>query len=96
MSRGLKSTDLGAWPEVARLVEEIQATRQPRVLTRDGVEVAVLTPVRTPRKRRTRTEADFRAFQAAAGAWRGLVDVDRFVEENYQTRSRSNRPPVAL
>jgi hypothetical protein len=96
MARATKSTDLRELPGLERLAEEVRATGEPHLLTRDGEEIAVVVPVRRNRRKPTHTEADLRAFQSAAGAWRGLIDVDRFIDDNYQTRARSSRPPVSL
>ena len=45
--------------------------------------------------RRVKTEADYEAFRAAAGSWKD-VDTDRLIEDIYESRRRSSRPPVEL
>lgn len=50
MARKPKTIDISNQPEIMRLVEEVRATHEPRLLRRDSEDVAVLTPV-TSRKR---------------------------------------------
>jgi hypothetical protein len=63
-----------------------------------GETVAVLMPVRPPssRRRRERTEADRRPFLSAAGAWKGNVDADRFLQDNAESRRTSSGPAPDL
>jgi hypothetical protein len=42
-----------------------------------------------------KTKADFEAFRAAAGSWKD-VDTDKLIEDIYESRRRSSRPPVEL
>jgi hypothetical protein len=53
MPRASAPIDVDSLPELARLVEEVERTRQPHVLRRDGREVAVLLPA--PGRSRSRT-----------------------------------------
>jgi hypothetical protein len=46
----LKALDISAMPEVRRLAEEVQASNEPRLLQRDGEDVAILMPVPPARK----------------------------------------------
>jgi hypothetical protein len=55
MAKDLVEFDISGVPELLRLVEEINATGQPRVLTREGEEVAVLKPSRQSRRSRRKT-----------------------------------------
>jgi hypothetical protein len=50
-----QSIDITGYPDLVRLVEEIQASQTPRVLRRDDEDVALLTPVKPKRKRAPRT-----------------------------------------
>ena len=64
-----------------------------------GGEVAVFkpAPVRKSRRRgRKITAADHAAFLSAAGGWQGLVDTDQLIEDIYESRRMSSRPPVEL
>ena len=45
MQREMKHIDISNVPELLRIAEEVQSTRQPRILTRDSEDVAVLIPV---------------------------------------------------
>jgi hypothetical protein len=42
------------------------------------------------------TAEDYAAFRSAAGGWKDLIDVDRFIEDIYESRRISTRPPVEL
>jgi hypothetical protein len=99
MARELLAVDVTDLPELRRLAEEVSRTGQPRLLRRDGENLAVLSPV-TPttrrRRRRARTEADRKAFLSSAGGWQGNVDVDAFLKDNAESRRRSSRTPVEL
>jgi hypothetical protein len=98
MTEHAKPIEISGKPELLRLAEEVQVSREPRVLARNGEELAAVVPLPlTPTKRRSRrkTEADHAAFLAAAGSWAD-VDTDKLIEDIYATRRRSNRPPIEL
>ncbi|MBI2906835.1 MAG: hypothetical protein HYX92_04165 [Chloroflexi bacterium] len=92
MARELKTIDISNVPELLRIVEEVRATNEPRVLRRDSEELAVLTPSPKRRRRtvRAKTKADYEAFRTAAGSWKD-VDTDKLVAEIYESRRRSFR-----
>jgi len=100
MAEHAKSLDISGMPELLRLVEEVRASNEPRLLTRDHERLAVVMPVsvRPPERRRgkTPTAEDLEAFRSAAGGWRGVVDVDKLVKDIYESRRISTRPPVDL
>jgi hypothetical protein len=48
------------------------------------------------KKKREFTKADYEAFKAAAGSWKGLIDVEQFKADNYASRRLSRRPSVDL
>lgn len=50
MAREIKHIDIGNNPELLRIVEEVRASKEPRVLRHDSDELAILSPV-VPRKR---------------------------------------------
>ena len=93
-----RHTEIGNIPELLRLAEEVQTTKQPRVLTHDGkelVEVRPVMPVARGSLKSSKTQADLEAFRSAAGGWKGLVDPEALKEHIKTTRS-SDRPPVTL
>jgi hypothetical protein len=75
MNKAIKRIDVSNFPDLMRLDEEVQASQEPRMLTRDHEKLAVLMPVekstRRSRKPRAKTEADHAAFRAATGSWKG-------------------------
>ena len=75
--------DISNIPVLARLVEEVEATRKPRVLKRDDRIVAVLAP--TERTTQT-TLLDF------FGSWKD-VDTERLKEDIYADRTRNAKNP---
>ena len=99
MAKELRRTDISNIPELLSIAEEVRRTNEPRVLKRDSEDVAILTPIKktTDKRRRTRskTKADYDAFRSAAGSWAD-VDTDKFIEDIYESRRRSSRPPVQL
>jgi hypothetical protein len=76
--------DISDMPDLRRIAEEVQATGQPRLLRRDGQDVALVTPL-VPRNqhsasgrrrgRLTRDDALFDLIGAAAGPDDGVTDV---------------------
>lgn len=98
MARALEALDIDDAPDLVRIVEEVRETGEPRVLRRNGAEVAILAPIEGPdgtMPRRVRTPEDLDAFMRSAGSWKD-VDIDKFIEETYEQRRRSSRPPVEL
>jgi len=75
MADHAKSIDVSDVPELLRLAEEVRASNEPRMLTRDHEPLAMVMPVgaRTGKHRRgkTPTAEDLEAFRSAAGGWRG-------------------------
>jgi hypothetical protein len=99
MARGLRSVDISNSPELLRLVEEVESSGESVVLRRANKDVAVLSssprPLR-PRGKLARTKADHDAFLSSAGGWKGLIDAEKFLADNYESRARSTRPHVDL
>ncbi|MCX6023268.1 MAG: hypothetical protein NTZ05_16390 [Chloroflexi bacterium] len=99
MKIAMRFVELDDSPDLAALAEEVQRTQQPCLLRRHGQDVAVLQPAPPSGKRlpvREFTEADDEAFLAAGGGWEGLIDTDKFIEDIYESRRRSIKPPVDL
>lgn len=99
MQKELKHIDISNLPDLLRIVEEVQTTQQPRILSRDSEDMAILLPVTHKSKKRMkseRTEEDYEAFLAAAGSWKGLVDADKLIADIYESRNLSTKPPVEL
>ena len=97
MSGADKVIDVSDAPELLRLAEEVHSTHEPRILQRDGEDLALLVPVGrigARRRRKPRTSADEEALRSAAGSWPD-VDTDRLIADIYDSRRRSIRPPVA-
>ncbi|MBI2941371.1 MAG: hypothetical protein HYY04_13130 [Chloroflexi bacterium] len=54
MAREFLPVEVGDAPELLRLAEEVRATNQPRVLRREGEDLAIVMPVASSGSRRTR------------------------------------------
>jgi hypothetical protein len=54
MATELEPIDISDLPELLRIAEEVRLTRQPRMLRRDGEDIAVLMPPPRPRRRSSR------------------------------------------
>lgn len=92
----IKRVNISNTPDLLRLAEEVRKENRVVVLTSNGEEVARLSPpVRRSSRRGSRRENDLEAFRSAAGSWKD-VDTDRLIEDIYESRKRSNRPPVEL
>ena len=98
MDEDMSYIDISDVPDLLRLVEEVRTTRRPHILRKNSEDLAVLMPVTSARHRnkRARTRADYEAFRAAAGGWKGLVDTDKLVDDIYESRKISTRPPIEL
>jgi hypothetical protein len=99
MQEEVKHIDISHVPELMRIVEEMLASRQPRILSRDDEDVAVLMPVASapePPLQQEKTRADYEAFLSAAGSWNGLIDPDKLIADIYESRKLSTKPPIEL
>ncbi len=94
MKKELKAIEISNMPEVLRIVNEVRKTRTPRVLSRRKKPLAILRPIEKKRKR-TKSKDDYEAFLASAGGWAD-VDTDKLIEDIYESRRISSRPPVKL
>lgn len=95
MAEHIDPLDIDDTPDLVRLAEEVHHSHQPRVLRRDGEDLAMVVPL--PRNATSRhkkpTAADIQAFRSAAGSWSD-IDTDKLLENIYAMRTRSNPPPV--
>lgn len=91
--------DIDDLPELVRLVEEVRNTQTPLVLRIGGEAVATIRPVAAKNDfapGRPKSPEAIKSLLAAAGGWRGKVDVDQFLKDNAESRRISSRPPVEL
>ena len=51
MTKEATPIDINDQPEIMRLAQEVQASRQPRLLRCDNEDIAILTPASTRRRR---------------------------------------------
>ena len=99
MAKEFRPVDISDLPELLRLAEEVRGTNEPRLLQKDGDDIAVLVPVGAAPKRRskrTRTKAAYEAFLSSAGGWKDLVDTDKLKQDISESRRISSRTPVEL
>src|SRR5438270_10192783 len=91
--------DITTMPDLARIVEEVEATKTPRELRRENKPVALITPVTGAKKakqQKAKTKKDYEAFKSSAGGWKD-VDTDKLLTDIYADRRRTNaRPPIKL
>ncbi len=85
-------TDVRALPEVAAIADDVHRSGLPRLLCRDGQELALLAPRGT--KRAERSAEDIAAFYASAGGWAD-EDTDALLAWIYERRGTS-KAPVSL
>ena len=78
MQRELRRVEVSNIPELLRLAEEVKESQEPRILRRDGEDLAILTPIKPTKRRLPRgkpfTKDDPLWNLAGAGA-SGLGDV---------------------
>lgn len=90
MSRQPRAIDVADFPELRRIADEVNQTGEPRLLQRDGEDLAIIVPIaeaRSPSLRPT-TESDFQSFLSAAGGWAD-IDTDKLVADIYADRRRA-------
>ncbi len=98
MATELSPIDIRQVPELAHLVEEVRQSRQPRRITRDNEDLAVLMPAAPVSRRRrdaTPSAADLAAFRAAAGSWKDHLDPETFKRERQELQV-DDTPPRSL
>lgn len=93
MAEQPKSIDISDVPDILRLAEEVRRAGEPRVLRRDGEDLAMVVPMPRPRKTRLKkpTTADYAAFRSAVGSWAD-IDTDTLIEDIYRARGEGTRP----
>ncbi len=93
MAEQPKSIDISDVPDILRLAEEVRRAGEPRVLRRDGEDLAMVVPMPRPTKTRLKkpTAADYAAFRSAAGSWAD-IDTDTLIEDIYRARGEGTRP----
>jgi len=93
MAEQPKSIDISDVPDILRLAEEVRRAGEPRVLRRDGEDLAMVVPMPRPTKTRLKkpTGADYAAFRGAAGSWAD-IDTDTLIEDIYRARGEGTRP----
>lgn len=76
----------------------VETGRRVRVVSGDEeyeLDVRSATDV-SPIDANDREGRELGGIERAAGGWQGLIDVDAFIEELYESRRRVGRPPVDL
>jgi hypothetical protein len=88
--------DISNMPDLMRLAEEVEMTKKPRKLIKDKKTVAILMPTGTslsPKKKRSKTKADYETFRAAFGSWSD-VDTEALLKNIYTDRRQTNTRPL--
>lgn len=57
MNKETRTINVSQMPETLKIAEEVSASKEPRVLRRDSVELAVIMPLPRPQKRSPRGKA---------------------------------------
>jgi hypothetical protein len=96
MATEVKAIDVSNVPELLKLAEEVRTSGEPRLLRRDGEDLAILRPARKRGSKRTKKLSDHEAFLSSAGGWKGLLDPDKFLADIYERRRHTTRTPVEL
>ena len=76
-------------PELIRIAEEVEATRKPLELRRENKPLAVIKPVGSAGK--AKTKADYEAFLSALGSWKD-IDAEKLIADIYRWRQEGSRP----
>lgn len=92
MAEQPKSIDVSDVPDMLRLAEEVRRAGEPRILRRNGEDLAMVVPLpraKKPRLKKTSAE-DLAAFRQAAGSWAD-IDTDKLIEDIYRARREGTR-----
>jgi 6-phosphogluconate dehydrogenase (decarboxylating) len=86
MTKDAIEIDISSSPDLTRLAEEVEQSGVARVLVRDGVEIAVVSPVRTepvnaPQRRSPRRDPRRALNIVGAGASGQASDIARHKDE---------------
>ena len=95
MATVVRSIDIGAIPELLRIVEDVVANGEAVLLTVGERDLALLEPAHrrdVTRLGRKMTPEELEAFRSTAGAWKGVVDGDKLLREIYAGRGRPMEP----
>lgn len=89
--------DIRTVPEIARVAREVATSGRPRILRDDGMDVAMILPVRQPRRPRSKspTAEEWEAVEALFGAWRDEIDPDEFKRQRGELQL-DDRPADAV
>ena len=85
MNNTLTPIDISNMPDLARIVEEVAATQQPRELKRDNQTVAVLSPAIA------KNTEKWEKIRATFGSWSDL-DADELIANIHHWRKEGSRP----
>lgn len=78
-------------PGLAEIADEVCASRLPRLLRREGVAVATISPVNTPSGQESpHIREQLAAFEESFGSWAGF-DIEAFLAAVYSSRETSSR-----
>lgn len=93
MAEHSKSIDISDVPEILRLAEEVRRAGEPRILQRDGEDLAMVVPLPPAGKRilKKPNAEDYAAFHRAAGSWAD-IDTDTLIDDLYRARREGTRP----
>lgn len=75
---------------LGELLNEVYYRDEEIIIERKGKPMVKISKVEEPK-----TEADLKAFAAAAGSWADF-DTDKFMANIYKSRKHSSRPQVKL
>ena len=88
--------DISNNPDLLRLAEEVAATKKSRLLRASGESVALLTPVKPTKKRRTgpeKTLGEYKRFRSGVGAWKD-IDAKEMIAKIYRWRAEGSKPAI--
>jgi hypothetical protein len=95
MKEYARPIDVTTSPDLRRIVEQLQRSRQPIPITQDSEIVAVVQPVAQAKRRTVKlpSETAIATARSAFGALKGILD-DRKMKEIYRARgSNCSSPP---
>lgn len=74
--------DISRSPDLMRLAEQVEKTGRTQILKHGNKQIAKVTPIKKHSVRKLDAASlDIKTFRSAAGGWKNVVDIDKFLKE---------------
>lgn len=95
-SEATVALDISFSTDLRRLAEDVNKTGLSKFLKVGKDQIARIVPIVRHRRVKRNISKDNELFLSSAGGWKGIVDVDKFLRDNEESRKISTSPQVKL